>query len=91
MAPLTGLLFIVQLLCYLEASSRTSGQSILLRDTGGHPNSEDEDIKVEECDYRQQSHDHSEANSGESDSDQVLHVLTKNELAETCSALWVTV
>ena len=66
-----GLLFIVDLLCYLEANSRTSGESILLRNKEGHPASEDEEREVEECDYRQQSHIHSEANSGESDSDKV--------------------
>ena len=60
-----GLLFIVDLLCYLEANSRTSGECILLR------NKEGQDEEKEECDYRQQSHDHSEANSGKSDSDKV--------------------
>lgn len=72
----------MQLLCYLEASGGTSEQSILLRDNGGHPTTED--IKVEECDYRQLSHDHSEANGGGSDSDQVLHILTRPKLAKRC-------
>ena len=89
--PLTGLLFIVQLLCYLEASGGTSEQSILLRDNGGHPTTEDEDIKVKECDHRQQSHDHSEANGSGSDSDQVLYVLTRPKLAKTCPAHRVTI
>ena len=79
---------------FIEASGRISEQSILLRDNGGHPNSENKDMKVEECDYQQQSHDHSEANSGGSDSDQVLHVhvLTRHnlKLTKTCPVHRVT-